>query len=97
MAEEKDFFGQIGDIFNGVFDTTENVLTRILNIEELRQLRGLAPANTPGLYDTIAPPPPSYATGTGTATGVGPFDGVSVEVMVMIVGAAMVALVLLRQ
>ena len=97
MAEEKDFFGQVGDIFGGIFDTAENVLTRIINIEQLRTIRGLAPANTLGLFDTVAPPPPVSATDTGTATGTGPFEGVPIEVMVMIVGAAVVALVLLRR
>jgi len=102
MAEEKDFFGEIGDFFGGIFDTAENALTRLISLEELRRTQELlaGQSNVPTAFQQVAPQPPGFGatgTATGTATGVGPFAGVPVEVMVMIVGAALVALVLLRR
>lgn len=98
MADEKDFFGEIGDFFGGIFDTAENAITRLISLEELRRTQQLlGGVNVPTPFQAVAPLPPATGTGTGTATGVGPFAGVPVEVMVMIVGATLVALVLLRR
>lgn len=93
-SEDDDFFGKVGDVFNGIFDAVETTYNRWLDFEFMR---AGGQANTPQPV-SYATPQPTVATTAGTyPAGSGPFYGVSTETMVMIAGAAIVALVLLRR
>ena len=91
VNDDQDFFGKIGDIFSGVFDTAERVYEKWLNLEMLNR------------FGTQTTQPAGYAQPVATAANptaqpaTGPFYGVPVEVMVLVAGAALVGLVLLRR
>lgn len=85
-----DIFGDINDLFGGVFETAVNVYEKYLQFETLKL--GGAQGYLPPAANAAAPQQPvTYPQGSG------PFFGVPTEYLVAGAGLAVVVLVLLRR
>ncbi|PKQ07293.1 MAG: hypothetical protein CVT72_03690 [Alphaproteobacteria bacterium HGW-Alphaproteobacteria-11] len=84
-----DIFGDINDLFGGVFETAVNVYEKFLQFETLKL--GGAQGYLPPGANVATPQPVAYPTGSG------PFFGVPTEYLVAGAGLAVVVLVLLRR
>lgn len=108
-APASSFWGDVGDFFSGALTTAENAYNKYLGFELYKaQAQAAAATGQSPLYQPTATTIPNTTGGavytpttgtvipTATATG-GPFAGVSTQTMVLIAGAAMAALILLRK
>ncbi|MFN4231357.1 hypothetical protein [Parvibaculum sp.] len=95
-GEDTDFFGKIGDVFGGIFDTVEEGYNRWLNLQWLKE-GGYGAGYGYNEQPVVTQQPVQAAPSTAYPSGSGPFFGVPTETMVLIAGGALVLLVLLRR